>query len=108
MLRSRGFATEEIAGGYFCCKFNSLAGEVAVVNLVRNDFPPEMGQELDEPIKVGHIILNLRVEADPERLEAIVREEIERSRHPDVAFPSSTSNVSAPVVPSRLTATLDG
>ncbi|MCB1086773.1 MAG: helix-turn-helix domain-containing protein, partial [Verrucomicrobiae bacterium] len=24
MLRSRGFATEEIAGGCFCCKFNSL------------------------------------------------------------------------------------
>src|SRR5437667_1917325 len=24
MLRSRGFATEEIAGGCFCCRFNSL------------------------------------------------------------------------------------
>src|SRR3989442_5340136 len=25
MLRSRGFATEEIPGGCFCCRFNSLA-----------------------------------------------------------------------------------
>src|SRR2546427_11019850 len=24
MLRSRGFATEEIPGGCFCCRFNSL------------------------------------------------------------------------------------
>src|SRR5438093_8396500 len=24
MLRSQGFATEEIAGGCFCCRFNSL------------------------------------------------------------------------------------
>ena len=52
---------------------NAFVGEVAVVNLVRNDFLPEMGQELDEPIEAGQIILNLRAEADPERLESIVR-----------------------------------
>lgn len=55
---------------------NAFAGEVAVVNLVRNDFSPEMGQELDEPIEGGQIILNLRAEADPEALESIVRESI--------------------------------
>lgn len=55
---------------------NAFAGEVAVVNLVRNDFAPETGQELDEPIEEAQIILNLRAEADPERLEAIVRESI--------------------------------
>lgn len=55
---------------------NAFAGEVAVVNLVRNDFSPEMGQELDEPIEGGQIILNLRAEADPEMLESIVRESI--------------------------------
>src|SRR5437867_9619651 len=26
MLRSRGFATEEIPGGCFCCRFHSLVG----------------------------------------------------------------------------------
>jgi Ni2+-binding GTPase involved in maturation of urease and hydrogenase/DNA-binding transcriptional ArsR family regulator len=62
---------------------NAFAGEVAVVNLVRNDFSPEMGQELDEPIEAGQIILNLRAEADPERLEAIVREAIEMVASPD-------------------------
>src|SRR5712691_4483016 len=29
MLRSRGFATEEIAGGCFCCRFNSLVEAAA-------------------------------------------------------------------------------
>jgi G3E family GTPase/DNA-binding transcriptional ArsR family regulator len=61
---------------------NAFAGEVAVVNLVRNDFSPEMGQELDEPIEAGQLILNLRAEADPERLEAIVREGIETVASP--------------------------
>jgi len=55
----------------------SLAGEVAVVNLVRNDFRPEFGQELEEPIAGGQMILNLRAEADSERLEFIVREALE-------------------------------
>jgi Ni2+-binding GTPase involved in maturation of urease and hydrogenase/DNA-binding transcriptional ArsR family regulator len=53
---------------------NAFAGEVAVINLVRNDFTPEMGQELDEPVSGGQIILNLRAECDPERLESIVHE----------------------------------
>gem|GEM_PF-293664 len=51
---------------------NAFAGEVAVINLVRNDFAPEFGQELEEPITGGQIILNLRAEADPELLEKIV------------------------------------
>lgn len=55
---------------------NAFAGEVAVVNLVRNDFSPEMGQELDEPIEGGQIILNLRAEADPGQLESFVRDSI--------------------------------
>lgn len=52
---------------------NALAGEVAVINLVRNDGKPEMGQELEEPITGGQIILNLRAECDPERLAVLVR-----------------------------------
>ncbi len=56
---------------------NALAGEVAVVNLVRNDFRPEFGQQLDEPITGGQIILNLRAEGDPEALAGIVKESLE-------------------------------
>ena len=55
---------------------NAFAGEVAIVNLVRNDFRPELCQELDEPIEGGQIILNLRAECDPDRLSAIVGESI--------------------------------
>ncbi len=56
---------------------HALAGEVAVVNLVRNDFSPEMGQELDEPVEAAQIILNLRAEAAPEDLETFVRESLD-------------------------------
>jgi len=39
---------------------HGLNGEVAVINLVRNDFRPEFGQELEEPVTGAQIILNLR------------------------------------------------
>ncbi len=61
---------------------NSLAGEVAVINLVRNESRAEFGQELEEPVNGGQIILNLRAEGDPERLESIVRESIEEMASP--------------------------
>ncbi len=56
---------------------NALAGEVAVINLVRSDYLPELCQELDEPITGGQIILNLRAEADPENLAQIVKTAVE-------------------------------
>ncbi len=39
MLRSRGFATEEIPGGCFCCRFNSL---VDAANKLKADTRPEV------------------------------------------------------------------
>ena len=39
MLRSRGFATEEIPGGCFCCRFNSL---VDAANKLTVDSRPEV------------------------------------------------------------------
>ncbi|PAW87258.1 MAG: cobalamin biosynthesis protein P47K, partial [Pedosphaera sp. Tous-C6FEB] len=39
MLRSRGFATEEIPGGCFCCRFNSL---VDAANKLKADARPEV------------------------------------------------------------------
>ena len=50
----------------------SLGGEVAVVNLVRSDFVPELGIALDEPSASGQLIINLRAEADPSELSAAV------------------------------------
>jgi G3E family GTPase len=51
----------------------ALGGEVAVINLVRTDYRPELCLQLDEPVEGGQIILNLRAEADPDALAGAVR-----------------------------------
>ncbi len=48
-------------------------GDLAVINVVRNDLVPELGQQLDGAMQAGQLILNLRAEAAPETLETIVR-----------------------------------
>ena len=40
-----------------------LGGDVAIINLVRNDFVPELSADLDAPIESGQLIINLRAEA---------------------------------------------
>ncbi len=50
----------------------SLGGDVAVVNLVRSDYVPELGITLDEPSASGQLIINLRAEADPALLSHAV------------------------------------
>jgi len=55
---------------------NAVSGEVAVINLVRNDYVPELCAQLDEPVDGAQIILNLRAEADPGVLAGIVRESL--------------------------------
>ena len=50
----------------------SLGGDIAVVNLTRSDFVPELGISLDEPSASGQLIINLRAEADPNALSAAV------------------------------------
>jgi len=54
----------------------ALAGEIAVVNLVRNDFVPELSLKLPEPSKRGQLIINLRAEDAPDALAEIVRESL--------------------------------
>ena len=53
---------------------DSLAGELASVNLVRSDYVAELGMELDEPVGGGQLIVNLRAEADPAVLLEALRE----------------------------------
>ena len=65
-----------------------LGGEVAIINLVRNDFVPELSADLDEPIESGQLIINLRAEGNPDALRAAVETAIDNA-------------------PSELTATLD-
>jgi G3E family GTPase len=47
--------------------------EIGVVNLVRNDFVPELAMALEEPVRVGQLIINLRAEAAPGVLGMAVR-----------------------------------
>ena len=53
-----------------------VAGQVAVVNLVRNDFVPELGMKLGEPARDGELIINLRAEASPDLLVATVKKAV--------------------------------
>ncbi|MCP5539425.1 MAG: cobalamin biosynthesis protein P47K [Akkermansiaceae bacterium] len=55
----------------------SLAGEVAILNLVRNDFVPELCQRLDDDVTRAQVIVNLRAEAAPEDLATILREALD-------------------------------
>ena len=50
-----------------------IGGPVAIINLVRNDFVPELSADLDTPIDSAQLIINLRAEADPELLHAAVQ-----------------------------------
>lgn len=51
-----------------------LPGEIAVVNLVRNDFVPELSVRLEGPVTGGQLIVNLRAEAAPDILGTVIRE----------------------------------
>ena len=50
----------------------ALAGEIAVINLVRNDVVPELSLRLPEPVSGGQLIINLRAEGAPESLAEFV------------------------------------
>ena len=53
---------------------DGLGGDIAAVNLVRNDFVPELSFHLEEPVTSGQLILNLRAEAAPDVLGTAVRD----------------------------------
>ncbi len=51
-------------------------GDVAVINLVRSDFVPELSLKLEAPVSAGQLIINCRAEADPEHIRDAVRDAI--------------------------------
>lgn len=69
---------------------SSLFGEIAVVNLVRNDFIPELSLHLESPVTGGQLIVNLRAEAAPDVLGAAVREALQASTS---MFPGLTATL---------------
>jgi Ni2+-binding GTPase involved in maturation of urease and hydrogenase len=52
----------------------SSGSDLASVSLTRNDEQPQATHALDAPLTDGRLVVNLRAEADPERLQAEVRE----------------------------------
>lgn len=64
-----GDASGEVA--HLKMTFNPSGGlnDIAVVNLVRSDFIPELSLRLDEPCAAGQLIVNLRAEAVPDTLK---------------------------------------
>ena len=69
---------------------DGIGGELASINLVRSDYVPELGMELDEPTAGGHLILNLRAEALPEALKAAAQEALQ---HLTTAFPDVRATI---------------
>lgn len=64
--------------------------DLAVVNLVRTDGRAEFSHTLQEPLTVGELIVNLRAEADPERLQELALESVKET--------ASASSIEADVV----------
>lgn len=54
--------------------------EIGVMNLVRTEDSPVLSHELMDPLRNAELIINLRAEAAPERLEAIVRAALAETR----------------------------
>jgi len=54
--------------------------DLGVVNAVRNDLRAELSHALQEPLDAGQLILNVRAEADPDLLRALVTETFEEAR----------------------------
>ena len=59
-------------------------GDLAVINLVRNDFVPELSQELSDWLDAGKLILNCRAEASPDVLHAALTQALTETgkQHP--------------------------
>jgi G3E family GTPase len=53
-------------------------GDLAVINLVRNDYIAELSQELQDPLQAGQLTVNVRAEVAPDGLKAALEEALHR------------------------------
>ena len=74
MQRRLGAAKAEVAHLKMTLSPNSGQWDIGVVNLVRNDFLPELAMALTQPVRGGQLIINLRAEAAPEVLGTALHE----------------------------------
>ncbi|MDB6064726.1 MAG: Cobalamin biosynthesis protein [Pedosphaera sp.] len=54
-------------------------GDIAAINLVRNDFVPELSLALPDNVTSAQLIINLRAEGAPEKLKAAVEEALAKT-----------------------------
>ena len=57
---------------------DNALGDLAVINLVRNDFVPELSQNLQDRFAGGELTINMRAEAAPEALRETIKSAIEK------------------------------
>jgi len=61
---------------------DNALGDLAVINLVRNDFVPELSQNLQDSFQTGELTINMRAEADPEMLRDTIKRGVEKTAQP--------------------------
>lgn len=58
---------------------NEGFGDIASINLVRNDFTPELSERLDEPVQKAQLIINMRAESVSTLLQEIMQQSLHHS-----------------------------
>lgn len=54
-------------------------GDIASINLVRSDYKPELSERLDEPMRQGQLIINMRAESVSDILDDVMRHSLNHS-----------------------------
>ena len=67
--------------------------DIGVVNLVRNDFAPELALALAQPMRGGRLVINLRAEASPEVLGTAVHEALAASARKFASLGATTEHL---------------
>jgi Ni2+-binding GTPase involved in maturation of urease and hydrogenase len=90
----------EIAHCKMTLTAEELGDDIAALNLVRSDGVPELSHQLDDPLAAGELLLNLRAEASPDRLQVAVQEAIaEAARATGVRFRTVHTEAFSPPPP---------
>jgi hypothetical protein len=74
LMLQKHLAGLEIAHLKMTLSPNEGLGDLAVINLVRNDFVPELSQELADGLSSGQLVINLRAEAEPQQLRGALEQ----------------------------------
>ena len=87
--------TEKVEIAHLKMTLNPDTGlnEIAVINLVRSDFIPELSQTLEENIQGGELIVNLRAEGAPAILHAALRNALETVAQPAAGLVAEIEHV---------------